>query len=394
MNETNERASDQQLGERLRLAREAAKLTQASAAALIGVARTTIVAIEQGLRHIRLDELQKLASAYGTSANFLLRREAVLLDLVPRFRKLPQGVGEEVEVASRLLNDLVRAEVELENALGVLRSRNYPPERPVLPGDVRAQAEHDAQDLRDWLGLGPGPVIDIVPILELQLGIRVYVRQMDSHISGLFAFDDVAGACIVLNAKHPRDRMTQTAGHELGHFVSSRRQVEALTEEERFLSRGERYADSFARGFLTPARAVRQLFADITAGQLHLTRRHVILLSSAFGVSREAMVRRLEELALARGGTWDWFQANGGITADQVRQVLGEPPERSMTPIGAQGLVPPRLALLAREAWKRGIYSEGQLARLLELDRHGVREVLAGAEHEESEADEIVELLH
>ena len=56
--------------------------------------------------------------------------------------------------------------------------------------------------------------------------------------------------------------------------------------------------------------------------------------------------------------------------------------------------MPPRLASLAREAWKRGIYSEGQLAQLLRLDLLGVREVLEGAEFEESEADNLVKLVH
>jgi Zn-dependent peptidase ImmA (M78 family) len=389
---SNEKLTDVEIGERLRLARESAKLTQAEAAALIGAVRTTLVAIEQGKRRVQMDELQKLAAAYHTSANALLRREAVHLDMVPRFRKLRESSDDAVEKATRLLNDLVRAEVELENALGVSRIRNYPPERPLLPGDVRAQAEQDAQELRDWLGLGPGPVTDIVSILDLQMGVRVYVRPLDGKVSGLFAYDDAAGACMLLNANHPPERVTQSGTHETGHFVSTRRQAEVLTEDERFASREERYANAFQRAFLTPARAVRQRFAAITAGQSHLTRRHIILLAHAFGVSREAMVRRLEELKLAREGTWDWFVANGGITDEQARQVLGDLPDRSLHAVRAQGLVPPRLALLVREAWKKELYSEGQLARLLDLDRHEVREILEGAENEESEANELVKL--
>ena len=69
-------------------ARDGGDLTQADAAAAIGVARTTIVAIEQGQRRVRMGELQKLAQLYGTSVNALLRREAVHVDLAPRFRKL------------------------------------------------------------------------------------------------------------------------------------------------------------------------------------------------------------------------------------------------------------------------------------------------------------------
>ena len=395
MNESTERLPDAVIGERLRIARESAKkLTQADAAESVGVARTTIVAIEQGQRRVRMDELQKLAALYGTSANAILRREAIHLNMVPRFRKLPQRADSAIEAAAQLLNDLVRAEVELENALGIEHKRNYPPERPILPGDVQAQAEQDAQELRDWLGLGAGPVLDIVSILDLQLGIRVYIRRLDGKVAGLFAYDETAGACILLNANHPADRIRQSGTHELGHFVGTRKQPEVLTAHEKTTSREERYANCFARCFLTPARAVRQRFAEITAGQSHLTRRHIILLAHAFGVSREAMGRRLEELGLAKEGTWDWFVANGGITDEQEREVLGALPERQLHPSAAQGLVPPRLALLAREVWKRGLYSEGQLARLLQLDRHGIREVLDGAELEESEANELFKLSH
>ncbi len=395
MNESTERLPDAVIGERLRIARESAKkITQADAAESIGVARTTIIAIEQGQRRVRMDELQKLAALYGTSANAILRREAIHLDMVPRFRKLPQSADSAIEAAAQLLNDLVRAEVELENALGIEHKRNYPPERPILPGDVQAQAEQDAQELRDWLGLGAGPVLDIVSILDLQLGIRVYIRRLDGKVSGLFAYDETAGACILLNANHPADRIRQSGTHELGHFVGTRKQPEVLTAHEKITSREERYANCFARCFLTPARAVRQRFAEITAGQSHLTRRHIILLAHAFGVSREAMGRRLEELGLAKEGTWDWFVTNGGITDEQECEVLGALPERQLHPSAAQGLVPPRLALLAREVWKRGLYSEGQLARLLQLDRHGIREVLDGAELEESEANELFKLSH
>lgn len=392
MSDKQGKLSDVEVGERLRIAREAAKLKQADAADVIGAVRTTIVAIEQGQRRIRTDELQKLAKVYGTSANAILRREAVSLDLVAKFRKLSNSADEAVEEASTLLNDLVRAEVELENVLGVERSLNYPPERGILPGDVVLQAEQDAQQLRDWLGLGPGPIADVVSILDLQLGIRVYVRPLNARISGLFAFDDAAGACMLLNAGHPRERNRLTAAHELGHFVSSRRRLEVLTDQQ-ISTREERYATSFAPAFLMPARAVQKQFAELTAGQTHLTRRHVILMAHYFGMSRQAMVRRLEDLKIAKKGTWDWFEANGGITDLQAREVLGDAALSGAMDAPAQGVLPHRLALLAREAWKREIYSEGQLANLLRLDRHEVRDLLAGVESEGSEADDVVKIL-
>ena len=380
------------VGARLRGAREAAGLTQTDAAADLRVARTTLVAMEQGRRRVRTDEIQHLARLYGTSVNAVLRREAVHVDLVPRFRKLPTANDEAAERAARLLTDLVRAEVELENLLGVTRTRNYPPARPLLPGDVRLQAENDATELRQWLGLGLAPVREVMSLLELDIGVRLYVRPLDSHVSGLFAYDDGVGACILLNAKHPRERQAQTGIHELGHLTSRRQTPDVCRFDRQEDSREERYANAFGHAFLTPARTVTVRFQDVTAGGSRFTRRHVILLAHTFGVSCEAMVRRLEELGLVKRGTWDWFEANGGITNEQARQVLGEPGTASPDTPDARCRVSFRLGLLAAEAQRRGLLSEGQLARLLHLDRVELRKVLDAADNDRNDSDGLPKL--
>jgi Zn-dependent peptidase ImmA (M78 family)/DNA-binding XRE family transcriptional regulator len=376
-----------EVGERLRIARENADITQADAAASIDVARTTLIAIEQGQRRVRLNELQKLSKLYGTTVNALVRHEAIHVDLAPRFRKLPKSKDEAANEAVQLMSDLAKAEVELENLLGVKRVRNYPPERPIVRGDVRTQAEQDALELRQRLGLGIGPVPEIVILLEMELGMRVYVRRFDGRISGLFAYDDALGPCMLLNANHPRDRRAQTAAHECGHFISTRREPEILNKDEEENSREERYANAFGRAFLTPARGVMQKFQEVTAGSDKLTRRHVIVLAHFFGVSREAMVRRLEELKLTKTGTWDWFEANGRITDEQERQVLGDLRIPDTQKVEADRPTTLRLNLLAAEAYRQELLSESQLARLLRLDRIELREILDGLEIEGSEAD-------
>jgi Zn-dependent peptidase ImmA (M78 family) len=381
------------LGERLRIAREAAGITQADAAFAIEVGRTTLVAIEQGQRRIRMSELQQLARRYGTSVNALLRQEALQVDLAPRFRKVFGTSDQAANNAAKLLSDLAKAEVEMENLLGVRRVANYPPERPILRGDVRAQAEHDALELRQRLGLGNSPITDIVTLLELELGVRVYIRKLDSKISGLFAYDEALGPCMLLNANHPRDRRTQSVAHECGHFVSTRREPEILHSYDSENSREERYANAFGRALLTPARAVSQKFQEVIAGSDRMSRRHVIVLAHFFGVSREAMVRRLEELSLVKPGTWDWFQSNGGISDEQARQVLGDllvPDAHKAVSVRPTTL---RLNLLAAEVHRQGLLSEGQLARLLNLDRIEVRQILDGAGPEADGGDEGANLL-
>lgn len=378
--------SPKNLGDLLRQARESAKITQVAAAAALDVARTTLVAMEQGQRRPRVDELQKLAILYGLSLNELLRQDGIRVDLRPRFRHTGEQ-SKKLKAAIELLNRLVQAEVEFEDLLGIQRARLDPPERPLLPGNVALQAEQDAAELRQWLGLGLAPVLDIVSLLELQLGARVYVRKLDPKISGLYAFDERAGACILLNADHPRDRRTQTGAHELAHFISTRQSPDTLHDGTPESTREERYANTFARCFLTPARAVSSKFQELTAGASKLTRRHIILLAHFFGVSREAMVRRLEELDLAKSGTWDWFVQQGGITDTQALEVLGDLILPDSAKVDARRQISMRMGVMASEAWRQALLSEGQIARLLHIDRVDARTLIDEFEAEGAETD-------
>ena len=293
-----------EVGRRLRIARETAGMTQAYAATSIDVARTTLVAMEKGQRAARTAELLPLAKLYETSVNALLRLRVGV-------RRPRASISETARVsrkkhqteAARLLEALVQAEVELENLLGVTRPRN---DLQLNDRSCRAtcglRPKMTRPNSATSSGLGLAPVHGVTSLLEFDLGIRVYVRRLDARVSGLFAYDEQVGACMLLNANHPRERRAQSAAHELGHFVSSRQAPEVLYRDSQENSREERYANAFARAFLTPARTVMQRFRDVTQGASHLTRRHVILLAHAFGVSREAMVRRLEELGLTKSG--------------------------------------------------------------------------------------------
>ena len=375
------------VGGRLRCARDNAKFTQQEAADAMDIARTTLVAIEKGQRRARIDELRHLAELYGLSVNALLRQEAIHVDLVSRFRKLPGAADEAAEKAAEIMSCLAKAEVEFENLLGIKRTKNYPPERLILPGDIKSQAEHDALELRQHLGLGSAPIQDIVTLLEMEMDVRVYVRRVDSRISGLFAYDEKLGPCILLNADHTRERRAQSAAHECGHLVSARSKPTVLYRNQVMSSRQERYAKAFGRAFITPPRTVMQKSQEVTAGSNQLTRRSIIMLAYFFGVSREAMVRRLEELDLARTGSWDRFQDNGGITDQHIRQVLGDLVLPDIQKVDADRPTTLRLSMLAAEVHRRELLTEGQISELLKLDRITLRKLLDDLEIEGSEAD-------
>ncbi|AUM73042.1 helix-turn-helix domain-containing protein [Paracoccus jeotgali] len=387
--------SAQEIGRRLRLARENAGIRQDEAAQVIGMSRPTLVSIEKGVRRVRIQEMQSLARHYGVSVNALLRREAVHTDLVPRFRKLRETEDKDTAEAVQIFNRLIKADVELENVLGIERRRNYPPERGVNTGNVVALAERHAQELRDWLGLGSGPIADIFSVIELGLGIRLYQRRLSSSskVAGLFTYEEGVGACIFLNANHPLPRRIQSAAHELGHFYGTRHSPEVLDEDEKFLSREERYAHAFGRAFITPASSFAESYRQLKEITGKTTRRLIILLANQYNISRQACVLRLEELELVKKGTWDWFEKNGGITEKDVREVLGETADRNdPAKSDADRRVSHRMSLMAHAAWKRELMSEGQLAELLTIGRVEVRTIIDQIELEESGPDDLLKL--
>jgi Zn-dependent peptidase ImmA (M78 family) len=387
--------SAQEIGRRLRVARENADIRQDDAAQIIGMSRPTLVSIEKGIRRVRIQEIQMLARHYGVSVNALLRQEAVHTDLMPRFRKLRDTEDTHTTEAVRLLNDLIKAEVEIENLLGIKRQRNYPPERGINEGDVIALAEKHAKELRDWLGVGPGPIADIFSLIELGLGMRLYQRRLSSgsKVAGLFTYDESVGGCILLNANHPLSRRIQSAAHEIGHFYGTRQTPEVLEENERFLSRDERYANAFGRAFLTPAGSFTESFRRLKEITGKITRRLIILLAQQYNISRQACALRLEELGLAKKGTWAWFETNGGITDEHVREVLGEMTDRiDLGKHDSDRPISQRLSLMAHAAWKRELMSEGQLAELLKISRVELRGIIDQIDLEERETDELLEL--
>ena len=71
--------------------------------------------------------------------------------------------------------------------------------------------------------------------------------------------------------------------------------------------------------------ALTAAFKSHTEGQEKFTRRMAIVLAGMDGTTPKQLVLRLERLRLLKAGAWDWFQANGGITAEQIEEVRAAP---------------------------------------------------------------------
>ncbi len=357
------------LAARLRVARSASGLTQGQAADKVGVARTTLVAIEQGERQVRPAELIALANLYGTSVNALTRPTAIQSAKAVQFRRnATRGDEESARHAAAMLNRLAASCVELERRLERTLVQRYPAERPIVPHtSIQAQGEDLALELRGILGLGNAPVSELPAIVEAELGVRVFLHPLASDISEVCLFDNDLGANVLLNAKHARTRQNWSLAHALGHLLTSRQTSDVCYAVDGIKSASEKVADAFAASFLMPAPALRRRVRDIVGARGQITVRDLFLLAREFFVSSEAMCRRLEDLNLLAGGTWETVrgrglereaESDGGLQADH----------RSPTPS--------RLAVLVAEAVSSELVSEGQASEMLCLTRLQLRRLL------------------
>jgi Zn-dependent peptidase ImmA (M78 family)/DNA-binding XRE family transcriptional regulator len=334
------------------------------------MARTTLVAIEKGDREPRPEELVALARLYGVSVHSLLRPTAVKVEIVGQFRKKGRALANDKDAVAALaiLHDIAAAYVELEKRLNKVSHTDYPPERKIGRGRVTQQAEEVAAELRARLGLGLGSVTDLEGILELELGVRIFVRPLPSSVSGVYAYHPELGACIVLNKLHPQSRRRWTLAHELAHLMTTRFEPSVALVNETRKSPDDVFADAFAAAFLMPSATVRRIFDEYVGEEGKFAARHLILGARRLGVSLEAFTRQLEGLELLPKGTYDSLK-DRGLNENAVKQVIGQEEEK-------QGLEGTRLLLLAAEASELGLYSEGQLADMLVIDRVELRRAI------------------
>ena len=371
------------LGQRLRDGRTAKGLTQQDAADHLGIARTTITAIEKGQRRIRPVELIDLAACYGRSVSEFLRRGEPSPAFVVQLRAAlapHNSVEAELRPYISEFQHLCEDYLELEHVRGAPLARRYPPPYEMsrtAPEDV---AEDVATAERNRLGLGDGPLLNLRGLLESDVGLRVFYMDLPSPVAAMFAYTDDLGGCIAVNRKHPEERRRMSLAHDYGHFLTTRYvpQVSLLGKYHRHPQQ-ERFADTFAWAFLMPAAGLRRRYHELhRSREGRVTPADLCILAHYYFTSLEALTRRLEGLRLVRLGTWDRLQ-DRGFRVREAQAILQLPQHRV-----SDSALPTRYLYLATEAFERGDLSEGQYARFLRADRLEARQLaeeLAASQH-------------
>jgi Zn-dependent peptidase ImmA (M78 family)/DNA-binding XRE family transcriptional regulator len=373
--------SSQQLGERLADARKRAKLNQADVADALGVARTTLVAIEKGERRPSNAELLRLAEVLKTPVHDLLRETLVRTEISPRFRvgfgvdKKAGPVSEAVErlrsfgaryaELERMRNNSVR---RVPARLEAFRTYRTDPDVPQGRLDDRLAGEDAARTVRNMFGLGDEPALHLDERLEDEAGLRIfYLDRLPAKLSAFLLWSDEIGPCVAINADHPAEKQRWSLVHETGHLLRDPEAGDILDDSESLTRSEEIFPESFTTEFLLPAVGVQKRFADkCRAGQF--TPVDLFALARHFEVSFQAMALRLEDLRLLKRGTYEKISKSQIRPRDLARHV---PPQQS----ALRPKLPERYVDLAVWAYDQELLSEGELAEYLDTDIGSAREI-------------------
>lgn len=382
-----------QLGKQLHQARKRQGLTQEAAAKLIDVARTTLTAIENGERRIKASELMKLAEAYGREVSDFLRARPQLPDLQVQFRSsMTRTVEDDARVmdAIDLLQELCLNYLELEELTQTPLRSSYPPLYRYEGRRTEQAAEGLAIAERHRLGLGEAPVPALRELLEKLVGLRIFYvpMQPSAKFSEIYFFDPLVGGCIAINQLHSnaKERCRWSLAHAYAHFLAHRsKPTISVNDEYQRKPESERFADAFAGYFLLPTHSITQRFNALYQSQEgKVTPADLVKLAHYYGVSFEALTRRLEEMRLIPSGIGERLQARGFKVKEAQDQLgleaIAEPTDQ----------LPLRYTKLAVEAYAQAAISEGELARYLRTDILTARE-MAAAYQEQLRSDPTID---
>lgn len=362
------------LGKNIAAARRRSALTQGQLADKVGVSRQTLISLESGQRGPSEEQMLRLAECLETTVRDLLNLESVDEGVGVRFRRREKD--EQVLAAVDALEEYGRRYTTLERLAGERLQRAQP---PILSEKARrldaAAAENLASAERARLALGDGPLPDVRSIFEEDVGLRIFglVELRQTSVDGLFAYSEALGPLIGFNLARDNRRNRWTLCHEYAHFLTNRFEPEVTDKSgtSRAVSKLEIFANRFAAAFLMPASGLSRRFSEMlddSGGQFRVAQ--LILLANIFGVSFEALVRRLEEIGRIKRGTYEDLISRG-FRPTEAERALGI--ERNLA---LDERLPLRYVYLVAILYAKGDIAESEVARYLGVDRLTARELL------------------
>jgi Zn-dependent peptidase ImmA (M78 family)/transcriptional regulator with XRE-family HTH domain len=305
-----------QIGERLKIARRAAGMSQRDLAEAAGVSAMAISKYERDLDIPSSGVLLRLAAALSVKIEYFLRPVTVVIT-VPSYRRrtsLPRK--QEYAIVARIQEWLERY-LDVETFFGGSPPFDFPSD---LSRRVTSLDEVDqvALELRQAWHLGHNPIESLVEVFE-DRGIKVGLADGHEDFDALTLWADGEVPVIAVRRDMPGDRQRFSLVHELGHLVLE--PAEGVDEEKA--------AHRFAGAFLVPEPVAR---FELGNRRQTLGLHELHLLKHKYGLSMQAWVYRAKDLGIlskpAAARLFREFRQRGWHREEPGDQIAPEEPGR------------------------------------------------------------------
>lgn len=316
----------QVLGERIRDARKRADISQEDLARAVGLDRTAVNKIEQGVRRVTALELSDMAAVIG------VRMSSFFEEPIPALvaHRSSQGLDTADSQIDVLLAKCA-SDVEFVASLGVdelgLDAADVVVHAGIAQPSTSIEAEALAQRARGLLGLSAEEPIRRLDDSVAGLGLLAFSRDIGKDTADAGTILLRRGGVSLVNSHMRIGRRRLALAHELGHYLIA----DDYTIDWRVAGHSDRTVplesrlDRFARALLLPDGAVAEHWRDKVAAVG--VRGAAILLASEFRVDMATLATRLRELGLADAGVVTEVRQCRTTQADIVEMNLHVPLE-------------------------------------------------------------------
>jgi len=339
---------------RLRLARRLRGFTQKGLAEEIGVSPPAISQFESGAAAPSHETLERLALELGCAPEFFLRpltRRAATEPFFRRLRSTPLAERERAAAYAEAIAEiveLIERHVELPEAC-------FDHDRWITDETPLDELEHAALRLRAQWGVPPGPIANVVRLLEARGAVVAAVGVFHPSLDAFSVRTGGRPVIVLCSEKGAAARRRFDAAHELAHLLLHERPLEANKVQER-------QAHRFAAALLMPAEEIEPWLVR-SSTQLGLLEEG----SRVWGVSMQALLMRARDLGTisqhAYERTMRRMSARGWRTREPVE--MG-PVERPELLARAAGVLEDGGSSLSQIAEEFGV-PRGRLARMLSV---------------------------
>jgi Zn-dependent peptidase ImmA (M78 family)/DNA-binding XRE family transcriptional regulator len=331
------------VGQRVKIARERAGMSQTDLAEKLDFAKHQIVSnIETGLRAVSSDEIFALTEIFGEPLDFFTDPYLIVDESVISYRARA-GIAE-MDVFEAKNKKLVSAAIRFSELAGTPVS----PFKQQLPLNLNATAAWSCEvgsRVAENLKLGSVPAEKLEAKIEKELGIMVLKVDAPEGISG--------SAChmpqidlIVINRREPDFRQHFDLAHELFHVLT----WTALPPKHHdwvddIKPKAEKLADAFASGLLMPTKNIHARWkARRESDEIH---QWIVSNATEFRVSGLALYWRLVGEGLLKGKqkeAIDTSRLSRSSDTSKLPRLFAETFVKSMHSVLEQGKVSARKA--------------------------------------------------